>query len=250
MIPLPAMGYIFVREIYQYDATIGMYIMSDRESMFMLVQGPLVGTMFSLSNIYMWVSMKRIDNAERFFPAMKFGFVLIVISATIWFTPRRFFATMMPEPGMDPSMVLPDNLAFLALMISKNTAAFALVTVTFVNYIFYTIATKTGKVHYGKINPLGTYCLIFLGFADIWLMSWMGTIRELSRMNWHVYKVFKDVTPEKFAPTLADAGFHVTAIVWTFFLMMTCIIWLGIKYPKSKKKSEEVTPQATPQMAE
>ena len=29
MIPLPAMGYIFVREIYQYDATIGMYIMSD-----------------------------------------------------------------------------------------------------------------------------------------------------------------------------------------------------------------------------
>ena len=194
--------------------------------------------------------MKRIDNAERFFPAMKFGFVLIVISATIWFTPRRFFATMMPEPGMDPSMVLPDNLAFLALMISKNTAAFALVTVTFVNYIFYTIATKTGKVHYGKINPLGTYCLIFLGFADIWLMSWMGTIRELSRMNWHVYKVFKDVTPEKFAPTLAEAGFHVTAIVWTFFLMMTCIIWLGIKYPKSKKKTAEVAPQATPQIAE
>ncbi len=250
MIPLPAMGYIFVREIYQYDATIGMYIMSDRESMFMLVQGLLVGTMFSLSNIYMWVSMKRIENAERFFPAMKFGFVLIVIAATIWFTPRRFFATMMPEPGMDSAMVLPDNLAFLALMISKNTAAFALVTVTFVNYIFYTIATKTGKVHYGKINPLGIYCLIFLGFADIWLMSWMGTIRSLSRMNWHVYKVYKDVTPEKFAPTLAESGFHVTTIVWTFFLIMTCIIWLGIKYPKSKKKAEEVTPQATPQVAE
>ena len=249
MIPLPAMGYIFVKEIYQYDATIGMYIMSDRESMFMLVQGLLVGTMFSMSNIYMWVSMKRIDNAERFFPAMKFGFVLIVIAATIWFTPRRFFATMMPEPGMDAGMVLPDNLAFLALMISKNTAAFALVTVTFVNYIFYTIATKTGKVHYGKINPLGVYCLIFLGFADIWLMSWMGTIRSLSRMNWHIYKVYKDVTPEKFAPTLAESGFHVTTIVWTFFIIMTCIIWLGIKYPKTKKKEQEI-PQATPQMAE
>ena len=121
MIPLPAMGYIFVREIYQYDATIGMYIMSDRESMFMLVQGLLIGTMFTASNIYMWVSMKRIENAHRFFPAMKLGFVLIVIAATIWFTPRRFFATMMPEPGMDDAMVLPDNLAFLALMVSKNT---------------------------------------------------------------------------------------------------------------------------------
>ncbi len=250
MIPLPAMGYIFVREIYQYDATIGMYIMSDRESMFMLVQGLLVGTMFSASNIYMWVSMKRIENAERFFPAMKFGFILIVISAAIWFTPRRFFATMMPEPGMNDAMVLPDDLAFMALMVAKNTAAFALVTVTLINYIFYTIATRTGKVHYGKINPLGVYVLIFLGFADIWLMSWMGTIRELSRMNWHIYKVFKDVTPEKFTPTLAESGFHVTTIVWTFFIIMTAIIWLGIKYPKTKKKPATVPASTTPQMAE
>ncbi|MFQ5450349.1 MAG: cytochrome ubiquinol oxidase subunit I [Nitrospinaceae bacterium] len=250
MIPLPAMGYIFVREIYEYDATIGMYIMSDRESMFMLVQGLLVGIMFSASNIYMWVSMKRIENAQRFFPAMKFGFILIILSASIWFTPRRFFATMLPEPGMNPDMVLPDNLAFLALMISKNTAAFTLVTVTFINYIFYTIATKTGKVHYGKINPMGVYVLIFLGFSDIWLMSWMGTIRELSRMNWHIYKVFKDITPEKFTPTLGDSGFFVTTIVWTFFLIMTATIWLAIKYPKTRKKPEALPEQATPQMAE
>ncbi|MDH5789869.1 MAG: cytochrome ubiquinol oxidase subunit I, partial [Nitrospinota bacterium] len=250
MIPLPAMGYIFVREIYQYDATIGMYIMSDRESMFMLVQGLLIGTMFTASNIYMWVSMKRIENAHRFFPAMKLGFVLIVIAATIWFTPRRFFATMMPEPGMNDAMVLPDNLAFLALMVSKNTAAFALVTVTLINYIFYTISTRTGKIGWGKINPLGPYILIFMGFTDIWLMSWMGTIRELSRMNWHIYKVFKDVTPEKYAPTLAESGVFVTCVVWTFFIVMTLIIWLGIKYPKTKKASTEGASAASPQMAE
>ena len=250
MIPLPAMGYIFVREIYQYDATIGMYIMSDRESMFMLMQGLLIGVMFSASNIYMWVSMKRIENAHRFFPAMKLGFVLIIISAAIWFTPRRFFATMLPEPEMNPDMVLPDNLAFLALMIAKNIAAFTLVTVTLVNYIFYTIATRTGKIAWGKINPLGPYILIFMGFTDIWLMSWMGTIRELSRMNWHIYKVFKDVTPDKFAPTLAESGVFVTCIVWIFFIIMTAIIWLGIKYPKTKKSETEEAPTAAPQMAE
>jgi len=96
---------------------------------------------------------------------------------------------------------------------------------------------------------LGPYVLIFLGFADIWLMSWMGTIRSLSRMNWHVYKVFKDVTPEKFAPSLAESGFHVTSIVWTFFVLMTAIIWIGIKYPKTKKKEIE-PPVAAPQLAE
>ncbi|MCH8208030.1 MAG: hypothetical protein IIA62_03085 [Nitrospinae bacterium] len=250
MIPLPAMGYIFVAEIYNYDATIGMYIMSDRESMFMLVQGLLVGTMFSASNVYMWVSMQRIENAKRFFPFMKIGFVLIVIAAAIWFTPRRFFATMLPEPGMNPDMVLPDNLAFMALMIAKNTAAFTLVAVTLINYIFYTIATRTGKIHWGKINPLGLYVLIFMGFADIWLMSWMGTIRELSRMNWHIYKVYKDITPEKFTPTLAESGLFVTEIVWIFFILMTAIIWIGIKYPKTKPQRAADVPQAVPQMAE
>jgi len=74
----------------------------------------------------------------------------------------------------------------------------------------------------------------------------------LSRMNWHIYKVFKDVTPEKFAPTLAESGFFVTTIVWIFFLIMTAIIWLGIKYPKAKeeKEKETVPAEATPQLAE
>jgi len=77
-------------------------------------------------------------------------------------------------------------------------------------------------------------------------------IRELSRMNWHIYKVFKDVTPEKFAPTLAESGLFVTSIVWTFFIIMTGIIWLGIKYPKIKAAKKAVVPPTgvAPQMAE
>jgi hypothetical protein len=61
--------------------------------------------------------------------------------------------------------------------------------------------------------------------------------------------VFKDVTPEKFAPSLAESGFQVTQIVWTFFILMTAIIWIGIKYPKTKRK-ETGPAQAAPQMAE
>ena len=60
-------------------------------------------------------------------------------------------------------------------------------------------------------------------------------IKENSPTIENIYKVFKDVTPEKFAPSLAESGFHVTAIVWTFFVLMTAIIWIGIKYPKTKK---------------
>ena len=68
-------------------------------------------------------------------------------------------------------------------------------------------------------------------------------------MNWHVYKVFKDVTPEQYAPTLAESGIFVTGVVWTFFIIMTLIIWLGIKYPKTKKATTEGA-AASPEMAE
>ena len=54
---------------------------------------------------------------------------------------------------------------------------------------------------------------------------------------------------EKFAPSLAESGFHVTTIVWTFFILMTAIIWIGIKYPKTKKAEQDST-VAAPQMAE
>ena len=70
-------------------------------------------------------------------------------------------------------------------------------------------------------------------------------------MNWHIYKVFKDVTPDKFTPALADAGLFVTEVVWGFFLILTAIIWIGIKYPKSKKDKQVASEaQAAPQMAE
>ena len=138
---------------------------------------------------------------------------------------------------MNPDMVLPDNLAFLALMVSKNTAAFALVTVTLDQlYFLHDRDTAPGKSAGEKSIPSGPYILIFMGFTDIWLMSWMGTIRELSRMNWHIYKVFKDVTPEKYAPTLAESGVFVTGVVWTFFHhVMTLIIWLGTQISKNQE---------------
>ena len=48
---------------------------------------------------------------------------------------------------------------------------------------------------------------------------------------------------------LGESGFHVTTVVWTFFIIMTAIIWIGIKYPKTKKEETE-SAVAAPQMAE
>ena len=99
---LIAPGYIYGREIYAYDASLGIYMMSDRLSMFFEMQGILVGLLFLAANYYMWLSIRRVEGGERFALPMKLGFALIFLGNAIWVTPRHFFATMIIEPGMLP----------------------------------------------------------------------------------------------------------------------------------------------------
>ncbi len=238
MIPLPVMGYIYALECYMYDASLGMYMMSDRLSMFFEAQGILVGLLFVASNFYFWLSMQRIKGADRYASLIKVNFIVIMFGACIWFIPRHYFATMVPEPGMDTMrMELAADLGFLALMKAKNTAAILICALTFVNFLAYKKAVKTGEVAWGKINPLSQYVLVFLGFADIWLMNLMGSVRELVRKNWHVYMQVKDTTPEAYTPTLFHACIVTTQITFAFFLLFTAIIWLSLKFPQSAKGS-------------
>jgi cytochrome bd-type quinol oxidase subunit 1 len=245
MLPLPFAGYLYAYELYQYDAAIGMYIMSDRISMFMLVQAILIGFLFIGSAYYIWISTKRIEGSPIYLKLMRVTFVIMFFCAAIWFAPRHFFATMILEPGMVPEGMteadylatteLPGTLAFLALMKAKNTAAFTLIGCVLFNYILYRIALKRGRIVYGEIDPVSQYVLVFLAFSDVWLMGLMGSIRELSRKNYHVYRVFKDMTPDAYTPTLAHGAVLITAAAWIFFIILSFVIWMQLYYGKPQK---------------
>jgi cytochrome bd ubiquinol oxidase subunit I len=58
---LPLMGYVYAAEFYEYDPSIGPYMMSDQLSMFFVMQGGMVGLIFLFSAYYIWLSMKRIQ---------------------------------------------------------------------------------------------------------------------------------------------------------------------------------------------
>lgn len=239
---LIAPGYIYGREIYAYDASLGIYMMSDRLSMFFEMQGMLVGLLFLAANYYMWLSIRRIEGGERFALPMKLGFALIFLGNAIWVTPRHFFATMITEPGMlPPGMTeetfiaqteLPAHLGFMALMPAKNTAAAWTALVTLVNYIFYRVAIRRGRITWGKIEVPSQYALILLAFAAIWTMGLMGAVRSLIRKSFHVYNAMPDLSGEAFTPTLARAALVITAVSLIFFLLITFIIWLSQRVGK------------------
>jgi cytochrome bd-type quinol oxidase subunit 1 len=243
LFPLIGVGYYHAYEVYKYDASIGMYIMSNRLSMFMLVQAVLIGFLFLGSNYYMWLSTKRIEGAAKYLKAMKVTYVFMFICMAIWFTPRHFFATMVLEPGMlPPGMTeeayfaiteLPSHLTFMALMKAKSLAAIVLVLLTILNYGLYRRAVKKGTIIYGKINPIAQYVLIFLAFSATWLMALMGAIRELARKDWHVTRIMKDMTPDAYTPTLTHSAVLITSTVLIFFTFLSFIIWMQLKFAKT-----------------
>ncbi len=228
LIPLPLMGYIYGLEFYKYDASAGLYLMSDRLSMHWEINGVLTGAVFLAGNYYVWLSMKRISGAERFAPYVKIGFIIILICNAIWMTPRHFWPVMQVPEELLAEKELPAHLGFLSLMPAKNTAAFLTVLVTFVNYILYRRALKTGEIKWGKIDFVSQYVLIFLGFTSIWTMAFMGAVRSFARKYFHVYLYIKDTTPESYTPTLFYASNMSTLITWIFFILVSFAIWLAL----------------------
>jgi len=235
-------GYIYGTEIYAYDASLGIYMMSDRLSMAFEMQGMLVGLLFLAANYYMWLSVRRVEGGTRFALPMKIGFALVFLGNAIWVTPRHFFATMIIEPGMLPAGIteaafiaqteLPAHLSFLALMPAKNTAAAWTALVTLVNYVFYRMALRRGRITWGEIEVPSQYALILLAFVAIWTMGLMGAVRSLIRKSFHVYNAIPDLTSESFTPTMADIAVIVTLISLIFFALIIFVTWLAHRVGK------------------
>ncbi|MBI3621606.1 MAG: cytochrome ubiquinol oxidase subunit I [Nitrospirae bacterium] len=61
LLVLPLMGYVYAAEFYDYDASIGPYMMADQLSMFFIMQGGMIGLIFLASAYYIWMSLKRIE---------------------------------------------------------------------------------------------------------------------------------------------------------------------------------------------
>jgi len=61
----PFTGLLLAYEMCDYDFSFCPYMMADQLSMFFEMQGAMIGLMFLAINYYAWLSLKRIEGAER-----------------------------------------------------------------------------------------------------------------------------------------------------------------------------------------
>ncbi|MDP6882914.1 MAG: cytochrome ubiquinol oxidase subunit I, partial [Rhodospirillales bacterium] len=89
LIPLPFAGYYLGREVYSTSAVMGNNMMGGDFSWTFIIQAMLVGSLFIISNYYLWSGMTRIPGAERYYKFIKYILLALIVSFAIWLTPHN-----------------------------------------------------------------------------------------------------------------------------------------------------------------
>jgi len=117
---------------------------------------------------------------------------------------------------------------------------FTLIAITVIDIFLLKGARVLGAIEWGRIPERAQYALFLLALSFTWLMGLMGYVRSGLRMDWHVYGVMRDTSPDAFTPTLGFATNIVSITVIIFLGLITFIFWLGSLEEETLEAEQEL----------
>ena len=163
LLPLPFLGYYLGREVYSTSAVMGNNMMGGDFSWTFIIQAMLVGSIFIISNYYLWSGMTRIPGAERYYKYIKYILGALVLSFAIWLTPHNLPLTSQEVGEMGGSQYHP-TLKFMGLMPAKNAVVNLIILSTFFSFLLYRRGNKSTVV---PITSQGRMPLIAIPLAGL-----------------------------------------------------------------------------------
>ena len=170
LIPLPFAGYYLGREVYSNSAVMGNNMMGGDFSWTFIIQAMLVGSIFLISNYYLWSGMTRIPGAERYYKYIKYILFALVLSFAIWLTPHNLPLTSQEVGEMGGSQYHP-TLKFMGLMPAKNAVVNLIILSTFFSFLLYRRGNKSTVV---PITSQGRAPLIAIPLAGLAAIALVG----------------------------------------------------------------------------
>ena len=170
LIPLPFAGYYLGREVYSQSAVMGNNMMGGDFSWTFIMQAILVGSLFIISNYYLWSGMTRIPGAQRYYKFIKWILGALIISFAVWLTPHNLPLTALEVGEMGGSQYHP-TLKFLGLMPAKNAVVNLIILSTFVSFLLYRRGNKTDAV---SISAQGRTPMIVISLAGLVAVAIVG----------------------------------------------------------------------------
>ncbi len=166
LIPLPFAGYYLGREVYSTSAVMGNNMMGGDFSWTFIIQAMLVGSLFLISNYYLWSGMTRIPGSERYYKYIKFILGALIISFAIWLTPHNLPLTSQEVGDMGGSQYHP-TLKFMGLMPAKNAVVNLIILSTFFSFLLYRRGNKSDVVPISQQGRLPKVVISLAGLVAV-----------------------------------------------------------------------------------
>jgi cytochrome bd ubiquinol oxidase subunit I len=170
LIPLPFAGYYLGREVYSTSAVMGNNMMGGDFSWTFIIQAMLVGSLFVISNYYLWSGMTRIPGAERYYKFIKYILLALIVSFAIWLTPHNLPLSGQEVGEMGGSQYHP-LLKFLGLMPAKNAVVNLIILATFFSFLLYRRGNMLDAVSIRDQGTGARLTIVIIGTAAIALVA-------------------------------------------------------------------------------
>ncbi len=170
LIPLPFAGYYLGREVYSTSAVMGNNMMGGDFSWTFIIQAMLVGSLFVISNYYLWSGMTRIPGAQRYYKFIKYILLALIVSFAIWLTPHNLPLSSLEVGEMGGSQYHP-MLKFLGLMPAKNAVVNLIILATFFSFLLYRRGNMMDAVSIRDQGKGARITIIVIGAAAIALVA-------------------------------------------------------------------------------
>ena len=145
---LPFAGYWLMRELYEYDQTMGITMMGGFLSWLWIIQAILISSLFLASNYYLWLGMERIDGGERYQKYIKYMLTLLILCVWVWATPHSLVVT--PEEVSLMGGVHHPVIGIFGVMSAKMTAVNFMILTSAVGFLFYRRANKVATMSHAR----------------------------------------------------------------------------------------------------
>ena len=186
LIPLPFAGYWMGREVYSVSAVMGNNMMGGAFSWTFILQAILVGTLFIMSNYYLWIGMERIPGSERYSKYVKFIEGIIIICFAVWLTPHNLPLNAQEQVQLGGQYH--PTFKFLGLMAAKNAVINFIILSTFVSFLLYRRANKHDGIPFSQqgttpkivLCGVGGLCLLMMGYYGHFMYTADPTLFDLT----------------------------------------------------------------------
>ncbi len=170
LIPLPFAGYYLGREVYSTSAVMGNNMMGGDFSWTFIIQAMLVGSLFLISNFYLWSGMTRIPGAQRYYKFIKWILLAIILSLAVWLTPHNLPLSSQEVGEMGGSQYHP-VLKFLGLMPAKNAVVNLIILATFFSFLLYRRGNMEDAVSVRKQGKGAIITIVVIGAIGIAIVA-------------------------------------------------------------------------------